>query len=197
MVNMKYVPILKWKAAEIGALYDLRDTQKDIVAPVFEFVRPLSISEKDERNGIKSPEDKLLRILSYSMPNDILRKWGDGRLFFADFTLIFPEDLRKEFAKKFCKNSKKLHLDFIPIINISADSASYQKDIAKLANFYASANLCVRLNIAEIQEIDIVNLLLKQFLIANNMNCCNVSLLIDLKENVSDDIYDMAFNNTL
>ena len=195
MVNMKYAPILKWKAAEIGALHDLTKEQKKIVAPVFEFVRPLKISDKEIRDGVKSPEDKLLRVLSESIPEDILKKWGDGRPFFADFTLIFPEDLRKKFAEEFCKNSEKRHLEFISVVNLSADSSDYQKHIVKLVNSYASSKLCIRLNSAEIQDVDMANSLLRQFLSTSNLVRPNVFLLVDLKEKTSDDMYNMAFNN--
>jgi hypothetical protein len=195
MVNPKYTPILKWKAAEMGALHDLTNAQKDNTIPLFEFVRPLEISDKDRRDGMRSPEDKLLRVLSRSIPNDISNNWGDGRLFFADFTLIFPEDLRKEFARNFCKNSDELHLEFTPVINLSADSSDYQNTIVSLARSYASSRLCIRLSGAEIQDIDAANLLLTHVLSANSLELSSVSLIIDLKEETSGNAYDMAFRN--
>ena len=195
MVKMKYTPVLKWKAAEMGALRDLTDVQKDNLIPVFEFVRPLEISNKDKNNGIKSPEDKLLSVMSKSVPNDILTNWGDGRLFFADFTLIFTEDLRKEFAQKICKNSNELHLEFIPVINLSADTLDYQKTIVDLAHSYASSRICVRLSSVEIQGIDATNLLLKDFLSTNNLELSSTSLFVDLKEETGDSAYGMAFKN--
>lgn len=195
MVNAKYTPILKWKAAEMGALRDLTDTQKDAVLPVFEFVRPLTISDKDRKSGIRSPEEKLREVLPRTVPEDILKNWGDGRLFFADFTLIFPESLRKAFADKFCKNSRELYLKFVPVINLSADSDNYQESITEFVRSHSLAGLCVRLSSVDIQDVERTNFLLRRILSKNSLDYSSISVLVDLKEETGNEMYDMAFEN--
>jgi len=190
-----YIPILKWKAAEKGALNYLTEEQKRNTIPLLEFVRPLELTEKEIKDGIKSPEEKLINILSSSIPNDIALSWGDGRLFFADFTLILPEDLRMEFARRFYSNAAKLHLDFIPVVNLSADSDKYCKHISFLSKEHSNLRVCLRITDFEIQRVDSVNRRLNSFIESYGYNKQNVSLLIDLKENVSLTTYDMAVKN--
>jgi len=196
MVNTHlYAPILKWKAAEKGALNYLTEAQKSNTVPLLEFVRPLKLTEKEIKDGIKSPEDKLINILSSSIPNDIALSWGDGRLFFADFTLIFPEDLRMEFAKTFCNSATKIHLNFIPVANLSADSGDYCKHITNLSMEHSNFRVCLRITCYEIQRVDSVNQRLDTFIQSHDYNKHKVSLLIDLKENVGFTTYDTAVKN--
>ena len=194
MVNThKYTPILKWKTAEKGALKDLADVQKDCIIPLLEFVRPLELTEKDKKDGIQSPEDKLCDILSASIPNDIALSWGDGRVFFADFTLIFPEDLRTKFSELFCENAVRLHLDFIPVVNLTADSDDFHKHIVDISKKHSLSGICIRISSFDIRNTALVNNRLNKFTKKYSYNKSGISLLIDLKENVGLKVYNTAF----
>ena len=190
-----YTPILKWKAAEKGALNYLTEEQKRNTIPLLEFVCPLELTEKEIKDGIKSPEEKLISILSSSIPNDIALCWGDGRLFFADFTLILPEDLRMEFARRFCINATKLRLDFMPVINLSADSDEYCKHITNLSMLHSSSRICIRVTDYEIERVGAMNHRLDSFIESYDYSKNRVTLLIDLKEKVSLSTYEKAAKN--
>jgi len=193
MVNThKYTPILKWKTVEKGALKDLADVQKDCIIPLLEFVRPLELTEKDKKDGIQSPEDKLCDILSASIPNDIALSWGDGRVFFADFTLIFPEDLRTKFSELFCENAVRLHLDFIPVVNLTADSDDFHKHIVDISKKHSLSGICIRISSFDIRNTALVNNRLNKFTKKYSYNKSGISLLIDLKENVGLKVYNTA-----
>ena len=194
MVNItKYTPILKCKAAEIEALSGFTDMQRDSILPLFEFVLP-SISEKEEKADV-TPEDKLMKKSAFNIPQDILMNWGDGRLFFVDFTLLFPEILSKSFANVFCRNSALLHLDFIPVINLTACSEEYKRHMVDLSAEYSSSKICIRINSVEIQDFNNVNFFLKQFISEYKFDRRHISLLVDLKEHVSIEAYDVAISN--
>jgi len=130
--------------------------------------------------------------LSSTFPNDIALSWGDGRLFYADFTLIFPVELRMAFAKRFCNNATNLHLDFIPVVNLSADSDEYCKHITTLSKEHSISRICLRITGYEIQRFDSVNHRLDTYIKRYNYDKPKISLLIDLKENVDLTRYDMA-----
>jgi hypothetical protein len=194
MVNVvKYTPILKSRAAEMGALSDLKTIQKDAVTPLLEFVPP-QLSKKERDSG-RNPFEKLMSESTTKIPDRILRSWGDGRAFFADFTLILPETMRGSFAEEFYRNAMLLHLDFIPVLNLTADSNSYKKYVVDLSRKYSSSRICIRINSVEIKDIDIVNSSLERFLLEYNHNRNHISLLIDLKEKVSMAAYNTAFQN--
>jgi len=196
VINSKsiYTPILKWKAAEMGALHDLRLSQKDNVLPLFELVPP-QLSKKDEKNGITIRE-KLMQKSILSIPQDILFNWGDGRIFFADFTLIpLQKDLRITFAEELCKNAALLHLEFIPVINLTADNNEFGESMVGISKKYSLSQICIRVNNIELRDINEVNSIIDYFINNSGFNYSNINLLIDLKENVNTNDYRHAYNS--
>jgi len=190
-----YTPVLKFKAAEKKALGDLTNTQKETIVPLFEFVRPPELTDKEKKAGKRPPEDTLLNVQSISFPNDIALYWGDGRMFFADFTLIHPKELRCNFAKRFCSNAIRLHLVFAPVINLSADIDELFMYILDFSKEHLQSKICVRISDFEISHIDSANMRLNDFIIKCSLRKENISLLIDLKENVSSEAYKKAVRN--
>ena len=191
--NTKYMPILKYKPAEIGALSDLTEKQKDGLIPLFEFVVPPPLTEKEERDGITS-EEKLMN-KAISDPQDILIKWGDGRLFFVDFGLLYPENLCINFVNEFCFNATLLHLDYVPVINLTTDSMKYKEAILEIFVKNNLSKICIRINSFEIQNMKKVNEVLSQFMEEHRVDRKDISLLVDLKEHVSVDMYSIALRN--
>ncbi len=193
MVNNLYTPILKWKGAEKAAIGGLSESQKDSILPLFEYIRPIEVSASAKNKGILTPEDELMTVLSESIPVDIFRVWGDGRSFISDFSLIFPEDLRINFAKAFSENADKLHLSPILGVNL-ADSSLYQNAIVSLNAEY-KFKLCVRLKSIDIKDITATNKALEDLIANNNLSRKTISLLFDLEDNVSKDFYSNTIDN--
>jgi len=84
MFNYKhYVPILRWKAAERGALLKLKSDDKTNITPLIEFIMP----QPDDDEGKKTPKDLLqesINVFMESIPNiadQILKHWGYDAIF--------------------------------------------------------------------------------------------------------------------
>lgn len=183
MVTKGYTPILKWKAAERNALCELTDIQKNKITPMLEFIRPILLSSTAKKKGISSPEDELLLLHSTSIPHNILTSWGDGRPFLSDLTLIAPDNLKIKFAKKFYENTSKLHLEAIPVFNLS-DSQDYIETILNLSKLYAFSKIGIRINSAQIFDINHIDNALNEI---NNRGFPyqDITLILDLKDDTS------------
>ena len=193
MVNdIKYTPILKWKKAEEGAIKDLSNSQKDSILPMFEFIRPTQVSKTAKNLGITNAEDELVRRLSGTIPKDILLSWGDGRLFFADFTLIEPIKTRMKFSNNFIQNSCKLYLEPIPVVNLSADASEYIKNIVTLSIKYLKSNICIRFNKADLIDAGLINKKLSEFCNDYKLAPDSISVFIDLKEDINIGCFEKA-----
>ena len=188
MVNiMKYTPILKWKEAEELSLRDLKNSQKESILPLMEFVRPNKARKvSGERKSTESvSDDELIKKYSSDIPQKILLSWGDGRPFFADFSLITPIRAKAGFSAGFFRKASKLHLDLIPVINISADTNDYIKHIVSLINEYSKHKICVRFSQADIERSSFLDSTLHTFRNESYFMPSDISILIDLKEEVS------------
>jgi hypothetical protein len=190
--DILYTPILKWKKAEENAIRDLSNSQKDSVLPVFEFVQPVKVSDKLKDQGIKNVNEWLIKILSESIPQDIFRSWGGGRLFFADFTLIEPIDIRIKFAERFIANSVKSNLEPILVVNIESDIAEYVSFLVAQSRLVLGSKVCLRFT-----KIGLSSLTenLSSFHEDYGAISNNVSILIDLKEDTSEELFLSALES--
>jgi len=66
-----YVPILKWKRAEQGALKALREDQKRHITPLIQFVMPKYKPGENLKNVVAKFEEQLPQI-----PEKIIETWG-------------------------------------------------------------------------------------------------------------------------
>jgi hypothetical protein len=192
--NAKYTPILKWKDAERSAIKDLSNSQKDALLPLFEFIRPTKISKAAQKLGVKSIEDEIATILSAKIPQDILLSWGDGRQFFADFTLIEPVEARAKFSANFIQNSCTLFLKPIPVVNVSADSDEYLSSIITQSIMCLESQICVRFSSADFSDTGALAKKLTAFCNKYKLTPRNISLLIDLKEDISTTSFEKAIS---
>jgi hypothetical protein len=185
MVEQKYTPILKWKSAEKGAISDLTNIQKDAIIPLFEFIQPTYVSKKAQGIGITTPEEQLLQLEAETTPQDLLLTWGDGRLFYSDFSLIIDESIRLEFGKRFLYNCEKLKLETAPVLNLTADGEKYQNKIIGITK-NNNKKICIRINWAELLDPIHVKEQIQNIIIKNQLNYSNMAILIDLKDDVSN-----------
>jgi len=196
MVNtITYTPILKCRAAERAALGELTDNQKGRVIPLFEFIRPPELTDKEKRERKPTPEERLINIQSKSFPNEIALNWNDGRLFYVDFSLLYPKDVQLEFSKLFCDNAMKLYLNFTPVINLSADEDDYFNFMINLSKEHSDSRICIRIANSEINKIDTLNHDLSKLINGNEYSKQSVSLLVDLKNNTEIEAYKTAVKN--
>ena len=190
---MRYTPILKWKKAEARALRDLESNQKNAIQPLLEFIRKTKqVEENGKKVTVSVSDNELLNELSSSIPQEILLSWGDGRPFFADFTLITPTKVRALFSAALIRKSSRLSLMPIPVININADLTEYIKYIISLTNEYLGSEICVRFSKADIENSNLLETVLGDFIKEYKLMPSDISILIDLKEDTSSESYRKA-----
>jgi len=186
-----YIPILKWKSAEIRALRDLSDEDKKHITPLVELVMPkVSSPFKDKDKKIKKSSHEISAevVLKFKnkkrnkIPEEILNSWG-RRPIFVDFSLLHESQqttqLKVESINKIIPSCANLGLNLIPVINLN-DEGEIKQTASILSNKY-STGLCLRVTSADLEEIEQLSQKIEHFLKTYDMVENNIDLLIDIK----------------
>ena len=83
-----YVPILKWKRAEQGALKALEEKHKKNITPLIQFVMPRTKPEEQLADIIKRFEGQLAEVSA-----KIIEVWGYSPIF-VDVSLLYSTALK-------------------------------------------------------------------------------------------------------
>jgi len=185
MFNYKhYVPILRWKAAERGALLKLKSDDKTNITPLIEFIMP----QPDDDEGKKTPKDLLqesINVFMESIPNiadQILKHWGYDAIF-IDVQFI-DGSIRAEALEKILSHGKQLNLFMIPVITIipviGFESDAKTRHAAIKFAKESGNGLCSRITESNFNEKSLADDI-KNFIIKNALVTRNVDLLVDFK----------------
>lgn len=186
MVKVKYVPILKLKAAELSAVKTLSDADKYSILPFFEAVPSYSIPKKylDISGGDLSKYNSCTKVELDAQ--NLLTSFGDGVPFIFDTSLLLS-NYRQEYLKNFINNSAKLYLN--PIFAISSFDFGIAASIKHYCVKYATKPLfCMRINIKELDDINSLKMRLSSLLDLFDFYAC----VVDLQSSISDDNYKVA-----
>jgi hypothetical protein len=169
-----FVPILKWKRAEQGALKDLFPEQKEYITPLIQFVMP-----KPKTN--ERFEDLIVRFenLVPEIPDQIIEVWGYNPIF-IDVSLLFTSPLKTKSLEIIARRGCECHAKFIPVIHLNDDDA-----IKKVAYKLASENgtgICLRLTCIDFSDIIKLNQNLATLLLKSGLKEKDIDLLVDIKE---------------
>lgn len=166
MSDIKYIPILKLKTAELDATKQLSDSDKEQIIPLFEVVPG---NEKEDKAKIEAEK--------------LLVSCGDSTAFMLDTSLLFPKDYRLKYIRSFVKYSSDLYLKYFFVFSI------YDIDlIKKVTN--KEDKICIRITIDDLEDKELVKKALDT--IRETINSNNLRILIDLKEKISADNYKIA-----
>lgn len=182
-----YIPILKWKRAEQGALAELLDKNKKHITPLIQFVMPKPKQQKKEEpdkteDEIYNDIISLFRNKLTEIPKEILDYWGKETLF-IDFSLIYATpkaSLKIESYKKIIIEGNKLGLKLIPVLNLSDDN-TLVNIVCMLESKYKNG-ICLRLVCSEFTDILNLEKRIVSFLELNSLSEDNIDLLVDIKE---------------
>ena len=117
-----YIPILRWKAAEMGALKELSEVVKENTTPLIEFIMPQPSQKDIDDNKLIHAKDVLefsRKKLEQNTPKifeQLVTCWGQNALF-IDVQLI-DSVVRTKFLKDILKLSENKDIFLIPVINI-------------------------------------------------------------------------------
>ena len=168
-----YVPILKWKRAEQGALKALEEKHKKDITPLIQFVMPKNMPQEQLEDVITRFEEQLTEI-----PGKIVEVWGSTPIF-IDVSLLFSTPLKAKALDFISRGGHKLGGIFIPVIHLN-DEEKVKKSAWAVAK-ETKSGLCVRLICPDFSDMtklgqDITSLL------SVGLSEKDIDLLVDIKE---------------
>ena len=168
-----YVPILKWKRAEQGALKELEEKHKRIITPLIQFVMPKN-----------KPEDKLEDVIARfdgqltEIPGKIIDVWGKAPIF-IDVSLLYSTSLKAKALNVISHEGYKLGGVFIPVIHLN-DDEKVKKSAWNVVKETGSG-LCVRLICSDFSDMMKLDQNIAS-LISVGLSEKDIDLLVDIKE---------------
>lgn len=173
-----YVPILKWKRAEQGALKGLNEDTKKHITPLLQFVMPKPKADEPL-------EDLVMRFIEEApiIPTSIIEIWGKTPVF-IDVSLLFTYELKAKTLEIILKGGLDGGGFFIPVIHLRDNEEV--KDVAVSFARKNNLGLCLRLVTTDLDDINSLNSALKDFLKSSELEVRNIDLILDIKETDRD-----------
>ncbi len=183
MFNHKhYTPILRWKAAEKGALQNLKSEHKASITPLVEFIMPQS----SNLDGSKSPKDVLQESVDAfleTLPgvgDQVKKYWGQEPIFIS--VQLIDGSIRAEALKSILDQGKQLDIFMIPVISIiPVIGFEADKETRKIAVEFSKQSghgLCLRVTDSHFKE-ESLSEDIQSFMTENGLDPKDVDLLID------------------
>lgn len=175
-----YIPILRWRPAEIKALEKLSPQDRENVTPLIEFIMPAPSIDKETRKVTKSPKEKFLEALP-EVTKSMLGACGQNPTF-IDVHLL-DSDIRASSFKQILSSANELGLFaipatyIIPVTSTSSDMAT--REIAVNYSKSSGHGLCIRIDKSHLTED--LSSHIADFVKSNNIRSEDVDLLIDLR----------------
>lgn len=176
-----YVPILRWRPAEIAAMEKLFPEDREQITPLIEFIMPAPSLDKESREITRTPKEKFLAALP-KVGQELLDSWGQNPIF-VDVHLL-DGDIRSSSFKQILSSSSELNLFpvpviyIIPVVSTSADMATRRVgiDYAKKSGH----GLCIRIDKSHLKDANLGSHISK-FVKDNELTIENTDLLVDLR----------------
>jgi len=181
-----YVPILKWKRAEQGALKTLREEQKVFISPLVQLVMP---NYKLQNQTIDDVVEKFENEI-HKIPNKIMEVWGDSPLF-VDVSLLFTDILKVNSFSTLFREARILKINLIPVVYL--DDVQEIKDIVRKIIAEDRRGMCLRLICADFTDYVKMEQNIKELLDYMGVKKEDVDLMIDIKETEDNDKYEKYF----
>ncbi len=177
-----YVPILRWRAAEKGALQELESKDKTILTPLIELTMP-----QPKEEGKKTPAELLQESISTLLKDapkiapQLLKYWGRER-FFLDVQLV-DGSVRAKILNRILNDGKQLDVlmapivTVIPVIGFASDAQTTQiaVNIAK----ETGNGLCLRITESNFNKTLASDL--EAIISKNGLDVKSVDLVVDFK----------------
>ncbi|MBU4299023.1 beta family protein [Patescibacteria group bacterium] len=170
-----YVPILKWKRAEQGALETLNMENKKYITPLIQFVMPKQKNPQEQLEDIVKRFEKQ----TPQIPEKIVEVWGNTSIF-VDFSLLFTTELKVKSLNSILKEENKFKTILIPVIYLNDDC-----EIKEAAYSLVKENrngMCLRLICSDFSDLLKLNQNITELISSAGLAEKDVDLLVDIKE---------------
>ncbi len=187
MNNYKhYVPILKWKSAEIDALKEISDNSMGYITPLFQMLMPVNKYIKE----LNDPEKQILestKLFEEKFPevcNNLISICKD-RSVFVDCSLLSKENLQKRTIKNFMERLVPEGVNLIPVINLS--SSDNLKEIVCALAKRLNTGVCLRIVCSDFLDSKVLSDNLNKIINEYGLNFSEIDILVDIKAIFEDE----------
>lgn len=177
-----YVPILRWRSAEMTALAKLLPADRANMTPLVEFIMPAPTTDKKDRRRVtESPKDKFLRKLP-EVGNGLLTACGKNPVF-LDVHLL-DGDIRASSFETILSASRSLDIFSIPVTHIipvtstTADIAT--RAVAAQYGKNTGNGVCIRIDKSHFADSRL-STHITEFLQTHALDIEKTDLLVDLQ----------------
>lgn len=178
MFNSKhYMPILKWKRAEQGALRGLEEEHKKHITPLIQFVMPKYKPHEQLEDIVARFEEQ-----ASQTPEKFIEVWGHTPIF-VDFSLLFTTPLKVKSLNIILREGHKLGASFIPVMHLN-DDREIKKAVYSLAKENKSG-VCLRLICSDFSDLTLTKLnqdIIELLSPSSGLKGKDIDLLVDIKE---------------
>lgn len=174
--HLHYVPLLKGKQGEYGALRELADAAKERLTPLVD-VPPIPW-DYDKEKPAKSIESHLK-----SVPVNIAKAWGKQRPIFLDLYYVEPGKMTKDGRHPLTwilEKARECEIILIPTTGFDRDD-SYQDAVRKAAGT-DQRGVCLRVGSEDIEDIGEMRDAAKQLLKRCSLSPEACDVILDLRE---------------
>jgi len=181
LIIKPYIPILRWRSAEMAALEKLFPHDREKVTPLIEFIMPAPSIDRKSRKITKTPKEKFLQALP-DVTKGLLKSCGQNPTF-IDVHLL-DGDIRASSLKQILSSSSDLDLFSIPVTYIiPVTSTGADIETRTVAANYAKSSgrgLCIRIDKSHLEEKGLRSHII-DFVKDNGLDIENIDLLVDLR----------------
>ncbi len=183
MTNIKpYIPILRWRPAEMAAVQKLFPKDRKNITPLIEFIMPPPKTDKDDYKKILENSREVFLKRMPEVAEQVVKYCGRATIF-VDVHLI-DGDIRASTLEQILSSTSRLDLFSIPVIYIipitSTDADMATRKIAIKHAKEKKIGLCIRIDGSHFSDEKLSNHILK-FIEDSDLQIENIDILLDLK----------------
>lgn len=169
-----YVPILKWKRAEQGALKALEEKYKKYVTPLIQFVMPKYKPDEKLEGIVARFEEQIPQVTK-----KLVEIWGIAPAF-IDVSLLFTTPLKARSLGVIAQAGRELGGVLIPVIHLN-DDAEIKKTAYAVAKKYESG-ICLRLVCSDFSDLTSMHQAITELISTSGLKEKDIDLMVDIKE---------------
>ncbi|MFA6586299.1 MAG: beta family protein [Candidatus Paceibacterota bacterium] len=183
MENIKsYIPILRWRPAEMSAIAKLFPKDRENITPLIEFIMPAPKTDKNDYKKILENSKDVFKKRLPEVAEQMVKYCGRDTVF-VDVHLL-DGDIRASMLAYILSSANSLDLFSIPVVYIiPVMSTDADMETRKIAVEYAQKNkagLCIRIDESHFNDKNLSDYI-EKFLKENKLSIENTDILVDLK----------------